>query len=121
MDAMKEKWETPRTVYEGFMVDQYIAVCEDEGHFEVDDSAVAVEPGEHFWLDYNRNGILDESEKKNKAVTSNKSQKVPNEAVSYWAWNINGDPTRYRFFELQPNGNQWIGYKEIYVSNKNHS
>lgn len=120
MDVMKEKWETPRTVYEGFVVDQYIAVCVDDGHFEIDDTAVAVESSDHFWLDYNRNGILDDSDKQYKTVTSNNSGKDPNEDISYWAWNINGDPTRYRFFQLQ-NGNQWIGYKEIYVSNKNHS
>lgn len=46
--------------------------------------------------------------------------KKPNEDVSYYAWKDTGETTRYRFFQLQ-NGNQWIGYNEIWVSNRNHS
>lgn len=120
MNVMKEKWETPRTVYEGFVVDQYVTACKDDGHFEIDEDAVAVEPGDHFWLDYNRNGILDDYDKEKGKVTSNNSGKKPNEDVSYYAWKDTGETTRYRFFQLQ-NGNQWIGYNEIWVSNRNHS
>ncbi len=53
-------------------------------------------------------------------VTSNNSGKDPNEDISYWAWKDTGETTRYRFFQLQ-NGNQWIGYNEVWVSNRNHS
>lgn len=65
-------------------------------------------------------GRLDDYDKSMGKVTSNNSGKDPNEDISYWAWKDTGETTRYRFFQLQ-NGNQWIGYNEVWVSNRNHS
>lgn len=65
-------------------------------------------------------GRLDDYDKSMGKVTSNNSGKDPNEDISYWAWIDTGETTRYRFFQLQ-NGNQWIGYNEVWVSNRNHS
>lgn len=65
-------------------------------------------------------GGLDDYDKSMGKVTSNNSGKDPNEDISYWAWKDTGETTRYRFFQLQ-NGNQWIGYNEVWVSNRNHS
>ena len=65
-------------------------------------------------------GRLDAYDKSMGKVTSNNSGKDPNEDISYWAWKDTGETTRYRFFQLQ-NGNQWIGYNEVWVSNRNHS
>ena len=65
-------------------------------------------------------GRLDDYDKSMGKVTSNNSGKDPNEDISYWAWKDTGETTRYRFFQLR-NGNQWIGYNEVWVSNRNHS
>lgn len=65
-------------------------------------------------------GRLDDYDKSMGKVTSNNSGKDPNEDISYWAWKDTGETTRYRFFQSQ-NGNQWIGYNEVWVSNRNHS
>ncbi len=65
-------------------------------------------------------GRLDDYDKSMGKVTSNNSGKDPNEDISYLAWKDTGETTRYRFFQLQ-NGNQWIGYNEVWVSNRNHS
>lgn len=65
-------------------------------------------------------GRLDDYDKSMGKVTSNNSGKDLNEDISYWAGKDTGETTRYRFFQLQ-NGNQWIGYNEVWVSNRNHS
>lgn len=123
MDVMKERWEAPRTVYEGFVVDQYVTACKDTGDWVVTDGH-PVHPHTKFYLDYDRDGILDPEEKdKKKEVTTNNSWDGNPPSVgtqSYWGWMVDAPLVRYRLFRMQ-NDNQWLAYDEEYVINRNHS
>ena len=118
MNATKERWQTPRTAFERFVTDRYVAACD---KYTVIEEAEQVHPGEHFWLDHNNNGYLDSEDKSYAPVTTNNSGHDPNPNISYWAWLIS-DPNgiqRFRVFQLQ-NDKQWGAYNEVDVT-PNHS
>lgn len=124
MNATKERWQTPRTAFERFVTDRYVAACADEGHYELLPGAIA-EPSAQFVLDWNRNGIYDQNPDGQHQVNTSGTQQTPaDNAISYWGWRIYGDQvdemTRYRLFQVQ-NEKQYKAYGEQWVSNRNHS
>ena len=122
MNATKERWQTPRTAFEQFVTDRYVAACKDTGEFVVDPNAIS-EPSGKYYLDYNRNGILDPDEKNNKFVNCDGSSAGITD-VSYWGWDLDDAPlfaTRYRLFQLDKGGDHYVAYGEQWVSNRNHS
>ena len=122
-NVKRELWETPRTEFEMFVPNEYIAACADDGHYELLPGAVA-EPSAKFYLDYNRNGIYDAGSEANWVNTSNTGREPGENAISYWGWKqVNDRPdtsTRYRLFQVQNDG-QYKAYGEQWVTNKNHS
>lgn len=124
MNATKERWQTPRTAFERFVTDRYVAACADTGNWEVSDQATSIPYGKYY-LDLNHNGILDLSEKNDKDNLKNSNQvsgREVNENISYWGWEQNNLSVRYRVFPLlQGQSDHWAAFEERWVSNRNHS
>lgn len=122
MNVTKERWEAPRTVYEGFVVDQYVTACEVTGDWHLKPNAAPFDSSAKFVLDkIIENGMPDKIEMENKnLVTTNASGTDPHWDISYWGWEEGNYNVRYRLFQLQ-NPMQYIAYKEEYVTNKNLS
>lgn len=121
MNATKERWQTPRTAFERFVTDQYVAACVDTGKFVLDPNAIS-EPNGHYYLDLDWDGILDPEERNEKPKNSEQVKgKEVDTSTSYWGWNVNNTAIRHRLFPLTKGGDHWAAFEERWVSNRNHS
>lgn len=128
MDVMKERWEAPRTVYEGFVVDQYVAACVETGEWRPKPDAEPYPSKTKFALDNApENGHADDNEIKNFVTTNAANQPITN--ISYWGWEIIGtggnayvnEANRFRLFQTVQNPQQYLAYEDEWVTNKNLS
>lgn len=127
MDVMKERWEVPRTVYEGFVVDQYVTACEVTGEWRPKPDAEPYPASAKFALDRNNNGRAEDSEIKDFVTTNAADQPITN--ISYWGWEIIGtggnsyvnEANRFRLFQTVQNKQQYLAYEDEWVTDKNLS
>lgn len=118
----KRKYEKPMLVSEAFLPNEYVAVCVDDGNFELAPGATPFAANTKFYLDTSRDGILQEAEK-NSFVTTNNSQKpIGDKNENYYGWVVDSNhQIRYRLFKIGNSDQQWVAYEEKWVTNKNNS
>lgn len=111
MDVMKERWEAPRTVYEGFVADMYCNPC---GYWDLKYGAKPYPSSTHFVVDKNDNNLPDEGPKFNGTTDANEIPEGTDMSTieSHWGWiegQTNVTPPPFRLF-YKGRGNQWYAY-----------